>query len=59
MNEFFGKSIISVRDLDKQKLESIFDATNKIIDMDGDQRREIARGKTLGYYFLNQVQEHV
>jgi len=45
MNEFFGKSIISVRDLDKQKLESIFDATNKIIDMDGDQRREIARGR--------------
>ena len=35
MNEFFGKSVISVRDLDKQKLESIFDATNKIIDMGG------------------------
>ena len=52
MNEFFGKSIISVRDLDKQKLESIFDATNKIIDMDEDQRREIARGKTLGYLFF-------
>ena len=52
MNEFFGKSIISVRDLDKQKLESIFDATNKIIDMGGDQRREIARGKTLGYLFF-------
>ena len=52
MNEFFGKSVISVRDLDKQKLESIFDATNKIIDMGGDQRREIARGKTLGYLFF-------
>jgi len=52
MNEFFGKSIISVRDLDKQKLESIFDATNKIIDMGEDQRREIARGKTLGYLFF-------
>jgi len=52
MNEFFGKNIISVRDLDKQKLESIFDATNKIIDMGGDQRREIARGKTLGYLFF-------
>ena len=52
MNEFFGKSIISVRDLDKQKLESIFDATNKIIDMDRDQSREIARGKTLGYLFF-------
>ena len=52
MNDFFGKSVISVRDLDKQKLESIFDATNKIIDMGGDQRREIARGKTLGYLFF-------
>ena len=52
MNEFFGKSVISVRDLDKQKLESIFDATTKIMDMGGDQRREIARGKTLGYLFF-------
>ncbi len=52
MNEFYGKSIISVRDLDKQKFESIFDATNKIIDMDRDQSREIARGKTLGYLFF-------
>jgi len=52
MNEFFGKNVISVRDLDKQKLESIFDATNKIIDMEEDQRREIARGKTLGYLFF-------
>ena len=52
MNEFFGKSVISVRDLDKQKLESIFDATNKIMDMSGKQRREIARGSTLGYLFF-------
>ena len=52
MNEFFGKSVISVRDLDKQKLESIFDATNKIMDMSGNQRREIARGSTLGYLFF-------
>ena len=52
MNDFFGKNIISVRDLDKQKLEQIFDATNKIIDMGHDKRREIARGKTLGYLFF-------
>ena len=52
MNEFFGKNIISVRDLNKQKLELIFDATNKIIDMSQDKRREIARGKTLGYLFF-------
>ena len=52
MNEFFGKNIISVRDLDQQKLELIFDATNKIIDMSKDKRSEIARGKTLGYLFF-------
>ena len=52
MNEFFGKNIISVRDLDQQNLELIFDATNKIIDMSQDKRSEIARGKTLGYLFF-------
>ncbi len=52
MNEFYEKNIISVRDLDKQKLELIFDATNKIIDMSQDKRLEIARGKTLGYLFF-------
>src|SRR3970282_253474 len=51
MNEFFQKDIISVRDFDKQKLESIFDATNKIIKLKPNDRREIGRGKTLGYLF--------
>ncbi len=51
MNEFFKKDIISVRDFDKQKLESIFDATNKIIQVNPNDRREIGRGKTLGYLF--------
>jgi len=41
-----------VRDLDKQKFETIFDATEKIIQLDPNQRREIARGKTLGYLFF-------
>ena len=52
MNEFYKKNIISVRDLGKQKLELIFDATNKIINMSQDKRGEIARGKTLGYLFF-------
>ena len=52
MNEVYKKNIISVRNLDKQKLELIFDATDKIIDMSQDKRREIARGKTLGYLFF-------
>ena len=51
MNDFFQKDIISVRDFDKQKFESIFDATNKIIQTNPNDRREIGRGKTLGYLF--------
>ncbi len=51
MNEFFQKDIISVRDLDKQKLELIFDSTNKILEIKPIERREIARGRTLGYLF--------
>jgi len=52
MNGFFQKDIISIRDLGKENLESIFSATEKIIDLDPSQRREIARGKTLGYLFF-------
>ena len=52
MNEFFQKDIISIRDLNKEKLETIFAATEKILQMDPNERREIARGKTLGYLFF-------
>ena len=52
MNEFFDKDVISIKDFDKPKLERIFEATEKIIDMDPVQRREIGRGKTLGYLFF-------
>ena len=52
MNEFFQKDIISVRDLDKQKLESIFDATNKIIDIKPNERREIGRGRNSRLFVL-------
>ena len=52
MNDFFQKDIISIRDLGKEKLEEIFSATDRIIDMDSNQRYEIAKGKTLGYLFF-------
>ena len=51
-NTFFQKDIVSVRDFDKQKFEEIFQATDKIIDMNPNERRELARGKTLGYLFF-------
>ena len=52
MNEFFQKSLISIRDLDKDTLESLFASTEKIMQLDPNQRREIARGKSLGYLFF-------
>ena len=52
MNGFFQKDVISIRDLGKENLDSIFSATEKIIGLDPNQRREIARGKTLGYIFF-------
>ena len=51
MNEFFQKDVISIRDLDKSKLEKIFESTEKIINLSPNERREIARGQTLGYLF--------
>jgi len=51
MNGFFQKDVISIRDLGKENLDSIFSATEKIIGLDPNQRREIARGRTLGYLF--------
>jgi aspartate carbamoyltransferase catalytic subunit len=51
-NTFFQKDIVSVRDFDKQKFEEVFQATDKIIGMNPNERRELARGKTLGYIFF-------
>ncbi len=51
-NSFFQKDIVSIRDFDKKKFETIFEATDKIIRMDPTERRELARGKTLGYLFF-------
>ena len=51
-NSFFQKDIVSIRDFDKQKFETIFDATDKIIKMSPNERRELARGKILGYLFF-------
>ncbi|HSA98785.1 MAG TPA: aspartate carbamoyltransferase, partial [Candidatus Nitrosotenuis sp.] len=52
MNEFYQKDIISVKDLEKSQFEKIFTATDKIIQMDPNERRELGRGKTLGYLFF-------
>jgi len=51
MNEFYQKDIISIKDFDKEKLEKIFTATDKIMNLAPSERREICKGKTLGYLF--------
>ena len=52
MNDFFNKDIISIQDLDKDQLEIIYSETDKIIELEPSKRREIARGKALGYLFF-------
>ena len=51
MNEFYQKDIISIKDFDKEKLEKIFVATDKIMKLNPAERREICKGKTLAYLF--------
>ena len=52
MKNFSQNDIISIRDLSKDNLEEIYSKTNEIIEMKPEERREIARGKTLGYLFF-------
>lgn len=51
MNEFYQKDIISIKDFSKEQLEKIFASTDKIMQLDPADRREICKGKTLAYLF--------
>lgn len=51
MNEFYQKDIISIKEFDKETLEKIFTATDKIMKLNPTERREICKGKTLAYLF--------
>lgn len=51
MKEFYQKDIISIKDFNKEQLENVFSSTDKIIQLNPIDRREICKGKTLGYLF--------
>ena len=51
MNEFYQKDIISIKDYGKDQLEKIFSSTEKIMQLNPTDRREICKGKILGYLF--------
>jgi aspartate carbamoyltransferase catalytic subunit len=48
---FYQKDILSIKDYSKEQLESIFTSTEKIMKLSLSERREISKGKTLGYLF--------
>lgn len=52
MNEFFHSDVISIREMDSTKLEEVFLATEKLMQMSANDRRKIALGCTLGYLFF-------
>ncbi len=51
MNEFYQKDIISIKEFDKEKLEKIFISTDKMMQLNPIERRDICKGKTLAYLF--------
>ena len=51
MNEFYGKDIISIKDFTRGQLEEVFGATDRLMRLEPSVRREICRGRTLGYLF--------
>ena len=51
MNEFYQKDIISIKEFDKEKLEKIFVSTDKMMQLNPIERRDICKGKTLAYLF--------
>ena len=57
MNEFYQKDIISIKDYSKEQLEKIFTSTDKIMQLDPIQRREICLDKTKNLFkILMQIQ---
>jgi aspartate carbamoyltransferase catalytic subunit len=51
VNLFHNQSIISIRDLGRDRLEAIFEATDRVRAMPPERRRELCRGRILGYVF--------
>ena len=51
-NRFYGTDIVSIMDFNKKELDFLFKSTNKIQNMHQNEKRELARGRILGYLFF-------
>lgn len=47
-----GADVISIKDMDRGALDEIFAATDRLMSMEPGRRRELARGRALGYLFF-------
>ena len=51
IREFYNTDIISIKDFERRQIESVFDATDRIMALKPESRRTLCRGSTLGYLF--------
>jgi aspartate carbamoyltransferase catalytic subunit len=51
-NPFYDRDIVSIREFKKEDLDFLFRSTDKLRNMPTNEKRELARGKVLGYLFV-------
>jgi aspartate carbamoyltransferase catalytic subunit len=51
-NHFYGKDVVSIKEFSKEDLDFMFKSTEKLQNMHQNEKRELARGKILGYLFF-------
>jgi len=51
-NPFYDKDMVSIREFKKEDLDFLFKSTDKLRNMQPKEKRELARGRVLGYLFF-------
>jgi len=51
-NHFYGRDIVSIKEFDNEDLDFLFKSTDKVRNMQQSEKRELARGRILGYLFF-------
>jgi aspartate carbamoyltransferase catalytic subunit len=51
-NHFFERDVVSIKDFDREDLEFLFRSTDRLRNMPQNEKRELARGRVLGYLFF-------
>jgi len=51
-NPFYDRDVVSIREFKKEDLDFLFKSTDKLRNMQANEKRELARGRVLGYLFF-------